>query len=196
MSESELMERAAAAMAAVVRGIEPGQTGAPTPCAAYDVRALVNHLLFWGPTLEGAARKTPVPPPAETDTDVDLTGGDWATALLEQLDRAVAAWREPGAWDGVAKMGGAWELPAPMVGGMLVTEVVVHGWDLARATGRPFAVDDDVLRYVYDEVAKSAEMGREMGVYDAEVDVPSSAPLLDRVLGLSGRDPGWTAPRS
>lgn len=191
MSDTELMGRAAAAMVTIIHGIEERHRAAPTPCAEYDVNGLVNHLLFWGPVLEAAGRKRPVPPSAATDSDVDLTGGDWAAALEAQLDRTVEAWAAPGAWDGMAEMAGM-ELPAPLVGGMAVTEMVVHGWDLARATGRSIALDEDVLRYVYDEVAKSAEQGRAMGVYRPEVVVPDAAPLLDRALGLTGRDPAWT----
>jgi uncharacterized protein (TIGR03086 family) len=86
-------------------------------------------------------------------------------------------------------MGGPTDLPAALVGGMVVAELVVHGWDLARATGRQPAWDDDLLAYLYDEVAKTAEQGREMGVYGPEVAVPASASLLDRTLALTGRDP-------
>jgi uncharacterized protein (TIGR03086 family) len=75
---------------------------------------------------------------------------------------------------------------------MLVGEFVVHGWDLARAVGRPFALDDDLLGYLRDEVAKIAEEGRAMGVFGPEVTVPAAAPLLDQVLALTGRDPRWT----
>lgn len=196
MSDPKLVASAAAPVTEIIRNIrdvEPDQLGARTPCADYDVRKLVNHLLFWGPSLAGAARKEAVPPPAEADTDVDLTGGDWAAALLAQLDRTVAAWSEPGAWEGLTQLGGPMEMPASLVGGMVVGELVVHGWDLAMATGQQPAWDDDVIGYVYEEVAKNAEFGREMGVYGPAVEVPASAPTLDRVLGLTGRDPAWSA---
>ncbi|MDQ3643135.1 MAG: TIGR03086 family metal-binding protein [Actinomycetota bacterium] len=179
-------------MATVIRNIKPHQLSAPTPCAEYDVRRLVNHLLFWGPSLEGAARKEAVPPPANAETGVDLTAGDWAAALEAQLDRIVATWREPGAWEGTTYMGGPVELPALLVGGMVVGELVVHGWDLARGTGQQVDLDDDILEYLHDEVAKSAPQGREMGVYGPEIVVPDSSSTLDRVLALTGRNPAWT----
>jgi uncharacterized protein (TIGR03086 family) len=84
------------------------------------------------------------------------------------------------------------EMPARMVGDMVVGELVVHGWDLARATGQPFTLPDDLLAHVYDAVAETAEQGREMAVYGPEVPVPPDAPLLDRIVGLTGRDPAWT----
>ncbi|HVW43032.1 MAG TPA: TIGR03086 family metal-binding protein [Amycolatopsis sp.] len=180
---------AATCLEDVVRTIRPGQLDAPTPCAKYDVRGLVNHLLFWGPSLEGAARKETVPPPGPPETDLGLTTSD----LLAQIDRTAKAWSEPAAWEGVTHMGGPAELPAALVGGMIVTELVVHGWDLAKATGRNLTPGDDLLDYLLDEVGKTAEQGRAGGVYGPPVAVPATAPKFDRVLAMTGRNPGWTA---
>jgi len=189
---SDLMARAAAAVAATVRDLKPDQLSAPTPCAEFDVRKVVHHLLFWGPSLEAAAHKESVPPPAAAESDVDLTTGDWAADLTALLDRVAEAWARPSAWEGTTRMGGPTELPAAMIGGMLVGELVVHGWDLARATGNPVELDDDLLAYLHPEVAAGAEQGRQMGIYGPEVAVPADAPTLARILGLTGRDPAWT----
>lgn len=188
----QLMARAAAPLVEIVRDITPDRLGARTPCAEYDVRGLVNHLLFWGPSLEAAARKQAVPPPAGAETEVDLTGGDWAAALERQVGRTVDAWSRPGAWQGMTHMGGPTELPASLVGGMVLGELVVHGWDLAQAIGRHPAWEDDLISHVHEELVKTAEQGREMGVYGPEIAVPASSPPLDHVLGLTGRDPAWT----
>jgi len=56
--------RAAARFTEIVHNVKPDQLTNPTPCTDYDVRALLNHLLFWGPSLTGAARKELVPPPS------------------------------------------------------------------------------------------------------------------------------------
>ncbi|MQA12496.1 MAG: TIGR03086 family protein [Pseudonocardiaceae bacterium] len=192
MYDAQLVARAAGPLMEIIRNIKPDQLNARTPCAEYDVRKLVNHLLFWGPSLEGAARKESVPPPAGAETDLDLTDGDWAATLEAHIDRIVAAWSEPGAWQGSTQMGGPMELPASMIGGMLVGELVVHGWDLARATGQRPVWDDDLVEYLHEETARHAEQGREMGVYGPEVTVPASASTLDRIVGLTGRDPNWT----
>jgi uncharacterized protein (TIGR03086 family) len=192
MSET-LIPRAAATMTEVVGNIKPDQLGAPTPCAEFDVRSLLNHLLFWGPSLAGAGRKELVSPPAGAESAVDLAGGDWAAELRANVDAVVAAWSDPSAWRGTTRMGGEPELPAELVGGMVVGELVLHGWDLARATGQRPEWDGELAEYVHGEVARSAEQGREMGVYGQAVEVPGSASWLDRALALSGRDPGWRA---
>ncbi|RZS31366.1 uncharacterized protein (TIGR03086 family) [Herbihabitans rhizosphaerae] len=190
MSDAQLVARAAAPMVEIINDIKPDQLGMRTPCAEYDVRKLVNHLLFWGPSLVGAAYKESVPPPAEAETDVDLTEGDWAAVLDAHVARLVEAWSRPSAWEGVTSMG-PMELPAPLIAGMVVGELVIHGWDLARATGQHPAWDEDVLEYLLEEVTRSAEQGRQMKVYGPEVIVPASSATVDRVLGLAGRDPSW-----
>ncbi|MGH3762028.1 TIGR03086 family metal-binding protein [Actinophytocola sp.] len=189
---AEHIAGAAARFTEIVHNVKPGQLADPTPCTEFDVRGLVNHLLFWGPSLVGAARKELVPPPAASESDVDLTGGDWAAALEEHAGRTAAAWGAPAAWEGVTRMGGPMQLPAELIGGMVAGELVVHGWDLARATGQRPDWDSDLLRYVHGEVERSAELGRSSGVYGPEVTVPADSSTLDRLLALSGRDPRWT----
>jgi uncharacterized protein (TIGR03086 family) len=177
MREHELITLAAPPTLTVIRGIRPDQLGAPTPCTEYDVKGLLDHMLHWGPALARASRHS---------------DGDAPPELEAQLAQLVAAWSVPAAWQGTTSMGGPQELPAHMIGAMAIGEVVVHGWDLARATGQRITWDEELLEFLYDEVAKTAELGREMQAYGAEFPVPRDAPVLDRMLGLTGRDPQWT----
>lgn len=187
------MAPAAEPMRAAVRAITPEQLGDPTPCQDYDVRALLNHLLYWGPSLVGAATDAGVPPRAAPEREVDLTAGDWAASLDAHLDLLVDAWSRPPAWAGTTRLVGPDPLPAPMIGGMVVTELVMHGWDLARAIGQWPRWDDQVVEFLHDELVRTAELGRQMGAYGPAVPVPDSAPTLERSLGLTGRDPHWKA---
>ena len=180
MREHELIALAAPPTLTVVRGIRPDQLTAPTPCAEYDVQGLIDHMLHWAPSLARASRRS------------DGRAQPGGNPLERQIDQLVAAWSAPEAWQGMTSMGGPQELPARMIGAMATGEVVVHGWDLARATGQPVSWDETLLEFLYDEVAKTAELGREMQAYGAEVPVPRTAPVLDRMLGLTGRDPRWT----
>ena len=177
---------AAAPVRAVVAALSDDRWTLPTPCAEFTVRELAQHLLHWGPALAGAGRKIVVAP--SDDEPGDLRG-----ALLQQLDATTGAWSEPSAWAGVTSMGSPDPMPAELIGGMVLGEMVVHGWDLGVATGHPVAWDDEVLEFVLALVAPTAGWGRDIGVYGPEVPVPGDAPPLDRLLALTGRDPAWTA---
>ncbi|MEV8438631.1 TIGR03086 family metal-binding protein [Actinosynnema sp. NPDC051121] len=186
------LSNAAGAMAAVARTITDDQVANKTPCAEYDVRALVNHLLFWGPSLAGAGRKVSVPRPAAVESDVDLAAGDWRDRLLDLLDDIASSWAPPSAWEGETSMGTPHLMPAPVMGDMIAGELTVHGWDLAVATGQRLELPADLLAHLHVAVSAGVAQGREMGMYGPEVAVPTDAPTLDRILGLTGRDPAWT----
>jgi uncharacterized protein (TIGR03086 family) len=162
----------------VVREIGPDQLDRPTPCPDFDVRALIEHLLTWGPALVAAGLKAA---PSTTYPDLD-----------HYLDAVAVAWGQPDAWTGATAMGGH-ELPATTLGGMVLGEVVVHGWDLARATGQDVAWPEHLLDFLCAEVDRSGEQARSMGLYGPVVPVPTGASTLDRLIGRTGRDPAWTA---
>jgi uncharacterized protein (TIGR03086 family) len=183
MQESSLIALAVPPTLAVVRAIRPDRLGAPTPCRDWTVQHLVDHQLEWGPALAASARKELVPPePVAQGAPADLEA---------HFAALVDAWSEPAAWAGVTRLGGPMELPAAMIGGMVLGEVVVHGWDLAVATGQQPEWPVDLLEFVHEEVAKTAGQGREMGIYGPAVAVPDGAPVLHRILGSTGRDPNW-----
>ncbi|GAA3437080.1 TIGR03086 family metal-binding protein [Kutzneria kofuensis] len=186
-----LIERATAPLLDLIPELEP-HLEARTPCTDYTVRQLINHLLFWAPSLTGGATKEAIAPPAAAESDLDLTTGDCLAALTASITTTVKAWSDPAAWEGTTYMGGPMELPAELVGAMVAGEFVVHGWDLARAAGRDLPVDPDIAEYLEAELAKTAEQARQMGIFGPEVAVAKSAPAMHRVLGLTGRDPGWT----
>jgi uncharacterized protein (TIGR03086 family) len=177
----ELTALAAQPTLDVVRSIR--SLDAPTPCEGWSVQQLVDHQLEWGPALVAAARKEVVPPAPVSNGTLD--------DLAAHLAALTEAWSEPAAWAGVTRMGGPTELPAAMIGGMVLGEIVVHGWDLAMASGQHPTWPAELLEPVHDELVKTAELGREMGAYGPAVEVPDSAPVLHRILGLTGRDPNW-----
>ncbi|MBB5806269.1 uncharacterized protein (TIGR03086 family) [Saccharothrix ecbatanensis] len=189
MSREQMIDQAVTTALEVVENIKPDQLDAPTPCAEFDVRKLVNHLLFWGPSLAGAGRKQQVAPVAESESEVDLAAGDWAADLTAYFRTVASAWGEPSSWTGMTSVGSPEEMPAEVIGAMVVSEVVVHTWDLARATGQTPTWDAGLLAFVHTDLAATAPMGRDMGLYGPEVPVPADAPLVDRIVGLTGRTP-------
>jgi uncharacterized protein (TIGR03086 family) len=124
-----------------------------------------------------------------TSSDVDLTAGDWRGELLALLDEITSSWASPNAWAGETSMGTPHTLPASVLGDMIVGELAVHGWDLAVATGQRLTLPANLLTQLHDAVSAGVEQGREMGLYGPEVSVSADAPTLDRILGLTGRDP-------
>jgi uncharacterized protein (TIGR03086 family) len=99
------------------------------------------------------------------------------------------AWSDPDAWTGMTAAGGV-ALPAEVAGVVALDELVIHGWDLAKATGRPAGYDGPGLEAVHGMVQHFRAEGAE-GLFGPLVPIPDDAPLLDRILGLAGRDPGW-----
>lgn len=85
-------------------------------------------------------------------------------------------------------------LPGAMAGRIALDELVVHGWDIARATGQPFDCDVATLGEVESTVTKvrDGNDGDVPGLFGPVVPVDDTAPALARVLGLTGLDPAWT----
>ena len=117
---------------------------------------------------------------------------DWRERIVSQLAELAEAWRDPAAYDGVT-MAGPLEMPAEVAALVALDEVVVHGWDLARSTGRRFDVDDAAasacLAFVESFDAPADDDG---GLFGPPVPVPADADVLDRLIGATGRDPSWT----
>lgn len=182
--------RAVAGYAEIVRTAASTPLNTPTPCAGWDLGALVRHLLHWSPFLAAAGRRAVPVPIATGEQDVDLTG--WPAALETACVDVGAAWSDPAAWEGTTSMGAPDPMPAGMIGGMVLGELVVHGWDLARSAGTRPDWPAEVLSAAHEAVVGMAAQGRGMGLFGPEVPLPATAPLLDRTVALTGRDPAWT----
>ncbi|WP_405778187.1 TIGR03086 family metal-binding protein [Streptomyces sp. NBC_00859] len=182
---SDLLAAAARQALPVVRGIEDGQLTDRTPCAEYDVRALLNHLIHVLVNFQALATRES----ADFTAEPEYMAGDWRRRFGEETDALVAAWAAPGAEEGTA---GAMNLPARTVGHMVLGDLTVHAWDLARATGQDFAPEPAVVEEVSPALADMAPMARAGGVFGEPVPVAAGAPEFDRVLALTGRDPHWS----
>ena len=100
------------------------------------------------------------------------------------------AWSRPEAWIGSVQ--GA-KMPAPAVGELGLIEVLMHGWDVASATGQSLRVSDELGAELLRCLEPTLDQGREYEVYGPEVTVPADASTFTRALALSGRDPDWRA---
>lgn len=178
-------------IARLARGVSDEQLSGPTPCPEYAVRNLLGHLLGLTIAFRDAGRKDlgPTTDTSPTTALPDIEPG-WREALPEVLDELVEAWRDPAAWAGETRAGGV-DLPGAVAGAVTVDELVVHGWDLARATGQAYEPDPAALDFTHGFLAAAVDDPSRGDIFGPVVPVPDDAPLLDRVIGLSGRDPGW-----
>ncbi|MFF4571012.1 TIGR03086 family metal-binding protein [Streptomyces sp. NPDC001410] len=179
-------------LARLAESVTDDQLSGPTPCPDLAVRNLLGHLLGLSVAFRDAARKdlgtnTDTPP----NTVLPDLGPGWREELPKALDELADAWRDPAAWTGMTRAGGV-DLPGAVAGAVVADELVIHGWDLARATGSLYAPDPAALTSAHGFLLAAAdEPNRGNGLFGPVVPVPAEAPLLDRAVGLSGRDPGW-----
>ncbi|WP_020667479.1 TIGR03086 family metal-binding protein [Amycolatopsis nigrescens] len=162
--------------------IADDQLTSPTPCAEYDVGDLIGHLDEVSLGFTAVARKE-VGEPA-----VVGLGDGRRERLAGQLRVLGEAWDDPAAWTGRATVIGL-ELANELWGKIAFTEVVVHGWDLAKATGLPFELPGETLRACFDHVAAFVPSAPVEGLWGTAVEVPADAPLLDRIVAITGRTP-------
>jgi len=197
MPEMVDLAPAAAQLAALLGRIRDDQLTTPTPCAPSTLGDLVDHVAGLSRAFTDAAAKdlgqTTGAPPAP---DAARLAADWRTRIPAQLDALAAAWAEPPAWQGMTHAGGV-TLPAEVAGHVALHELVLHGWDIARASGQPFDSDPGTLHTCLESVSAMYppdKPERREGVFGPAVEVPADAELVDRVVGLAGRDPAWKPP--
>lgn len=176
------LERAYEDLASVVGALTTDQLALPTNCPGWDVRALLNH------TLGTAVMFTKVNAGELVGEDAgDVVGDDPAGAVARIAVANLDAWRAPGALDGMRVY--PWGTFPASVGLVInISEVALHGWDLAVATGQSAAIDAEAAQIVFGLYQQiPLDDLRAHGVFGAEVSVPSSAPVQERLLGLLGR---------
>lgn len=183
---------ATATLTRLVRGVRDDQLGDPTPCTTYTVADLVDHVGGLAVAFVGAALKQPAPGSEQGGTgDGSRLVDGWRDRIAADLARLAEVWRDPAAYDG-STMAGPVEMSGAEAAVVALDEVVVHGWDLARATGQPFeaeALDVEVSLGFARSFSgpESAEMRGD--AFGPVVLLPDDAPPLHRLLGLLGRDP-------
>ena len=174
-------------MAALVRALPDTDLGRPTPCEQYTVGDLLDHIGGAALAFRAAAEKQPLP--GAPSGDAANLPADWRTRIPHDVLAAAEAWRKADAWTGMTAAGGV-DLPAEVAGVVALDELVIHGWDLAKSTGQPAGYDGSELNAVYGMVRHFRASGIE-GLFGPLVEIADDAPLLDRILGVAGRDPGW-----
>ena len=181
---------AAARLTTLLDNVPDDLLDAPTP-ADIPVAGLLAHLVMLTEAFRVAATKEgDLGPPPDAPPALDP---QWRTLLPQRLDALVAAWREPGAQEGETTAGGL-RLSAAEAAVVALDELVLHGWDLARATGQPYEPDPRDAGIVLGFTESFGSPDGTPGLFGPAVAVPDDASAFDRALGFSGRDPAWRAP--
>lgn len=189
------LEPATSRLAGIVASVRDDQLTAPTPCRDTTVGDLINHVDGVATAFTAAATKTQLPDgQGRSSADASWLGNDWRTRIPARLDALAQAWRDSGAWTGMTQAGGQ-DLPGELAGVIALDEVIVHGWDIAVASDQDYRCEPELAEVALGFARQAAERSPEgtPGLFGRPVPVPAEAPVMDRLLGYTGRDPAWTA---
>jgi uncharacterized protein (TIGR03086 family) len=179
-SEVDLLESVFSETEATIAAVMPAQEHLPTPCPELDVARMLDHLVGWANSF--AARLTSGS--AAEDPNDYRVGGNPADEFHQAAQTMVGAYRE----------GGEQSQKLPV--GFIMMESLVHGWDLATATGRS-------VRFKPAAADLALATGRQMlkpeyrgpgKTFGYEVEVSDAAGPVDRLVAFLGRDPDWQPP--
>lgn len=179
-------------LASVAANVRAAQRDDPTPCTDFDVAALTGHIVGW---LESFA--------AGYASDNGQARDDDVSAVQVQAEDAAPRIREAAQTLGDAVRDGAAErplaiggsaMPGDMALSMILGEYLVHGWDLATATGQRWSPDESAAETAREFLTGmvTPDSRGPGGWFGPEVAVADDATALDRLLGLAGRDPSWS----
>jgi uncharacterized protein (TIGR03086 family) len=187
--DANTLQRACTSTEAIVGNVTPADYAKPTPCTEWDVHGLTNHLLS---TLElGRALLSDTPPrvavgPGEVP-DEDLAGDAPAQAYRVGMESLLAV----ADGDAFARVHSTplGEMPGAVLGGFTTLDIFVHGWDLARATGQPAALDDglaaEILGFARQAITDDTRAPR----IGPEVPAPDGASATEQLMAYLGRTP-------
>lgn len=185
----ELLQAASDRAASVLAGVGPDDLVKPTPCAAWQVRDLINHMVgahhWFADTLDTGTA------PGNTG-DADVTGGDMQAAYADAAKRSISAFGEPGAMEKMLTLPFG-QIPAGAFVMLAANDTYVHAWDLAKATGQPTdvapEVAEQILGFAQQAIADAARGPEGKAPFGARVEAPDTASAPDRLAAFCGRTP-------
>jgi uncharacterized protein (TIGR03086 family) len=184
----------------VLATVTAADLGRSTPCAAWDVRALADHMigmcLAFTDAFEAAGARAAAgddaPAPPEPSGVVpsagDLDAVPPVDRYAEASDATLVAWADPG-WRGQVLVLPFGSLPAEIAVRVFIGDQLIHTWDLATALGRSFTMDLDLattqlelMRRFYDPANRGPYRS-----FDLATEVAVTASVQDQLIALSGR---------
>ena len=185
MDDIELLEGIVAKTGDLIAGVDETNQDGPSPCAEYDAKGMVDHLVGWLQSFEAASHGRTF----DGDAGSYKAGDDPAAEYRALADSTVEGWRTNGFDREVTLMGGP--QPASMVFNMTVMEELTHGWDLAKASGQPVPYTEEEAAAVLARAENTLppQFRGEGMPFGEIVEVPADAPAIDRLAGFMGRQP-------
>ena len=182
---ARLHRQALDATRSIVAKVEPVQWATPSPCEGWDVHALVNHVVsgnLWAAELAAGRTIEEV----GDRFDGDVLGADPLASYDRSAAAAAAIFEAPGALDAPCAVSYG-PVPGSVYAGHRFLDVLIHGWDVATATGQEASLDPALVQECFEVVQPQAEMLRASGMFGADVSVGADADAQTRLLALLGR---------
>jgi uncharacterized protein (TIGR03086 family) len=165
----------------VIGNVRADQLDNTTPCDEWTVRQLLEHTIGVVAGLGAAASGEP------HDTPLEL-GSDPAAQFHEIAAANLAAWRTPGAFDQLVDFG-AGPMPGRVAAGINLLDTATHAWDIAKATGQPTQLPDDLARYALEVSRATISPEIRPGRFGVEQAAPADAGPTEQLVAFLGRQP-------
>ena len=190
----------------VIAAVRPDQLDDATPCEGMPVRDLLAHLGSLLPRVAAIGRGENIFGIAPSVVDHDVAGDGWAALWADGAHQVQAVWSDDAVLDRTIVLPWATSSGAETLAGY-TSEVTVHTWDLARATGQHPAWDDQVVEVGLGAIQATLPGEGRMAMFEAiqagmpaaertgvppfaeAVAVPADAPLIDQLVAWTGRRP-------
>ena len=187
LTSGDLYQQAMDATRGIIDRVRPDQWHAATPCTEWDTKQIVNHLvgenlwaaeLFAGRTIEQVGDRL----------DGDLAGTEPAAAYRQSVEVAAAAVRVPGAMQATCHLSFG-DYTGADYAAQLFMDSLIHGWDVASATGQDTRLDADLVAACLPIAQELTRQFRSAGVFGDDLPVSADADAQTRLLALVGRRP-------
>ncbi|MGC5626691.1 TIGR03086 family metal-binding protein [Georgenia sp. Z1344] len=179
-------------LADVAARISDDDLDSPTPDSPWTVGQLLAHVIYLSDAFRAAASKELGDATDAGPTRTPELVPEWQPTLDHALVRLADAWRDPAAWEGDTRAGGL-DMPGESAGIVALDEIVLHGWDLAVATGQEYTAADDEIEALAVFVEEFDPAGSP-GMFGPALDADDDTSPFERLLARAGRDPGWSPP--
>lgn len=188
MDPKKLFAKAVQQASSCIQHIKEDQLGNPTPCTEWDLRALLNHMVYellWVPEIVRGKTIAEV----GTKYDGDILHSDFKSAWQHAADAALVAVNQAG-MEAIAHLSYA-DVPMADYINEVGGDIFIHTWDVDQAISCTLILDEAVAKVIYDTMLPRKEELKNSGSYGTPQEIGDDATVAEKLLVLSGRSPKW-----